>query len=156
MKLQDKLNNEKFLPDERSRNIEEIEKLLDLAENCEREINNLKGRNDLLRISLVFLLLIAPFLGLLIVAENTFVAEKNHVAVGVFASIFFLGVSIVNINRMSSVYEALSKEKRAYRRVVGVVQEVLPYYLLEMSVLERVRFEVRLAKLDIVDTKEGE
>lgn len=144
--IDNKINNNEsadnaFLLDRRKATIEELYKLLETAESIEKNEYFLSRRRDFLSILMFLAALSISFLTLL-PSTISFVSTTAFYVI-VMVIIFATTASLLKISK------EYNKEKRALEKIVSVIQEIVPYYLNNMSVIERANFEVKLARMNI-------
>ena len=52
---------------------------------------------------------------------------------------------------INDLAKKLKKEKRAFNKILDIIQDIAPFSYKHMSVLERANIEAQLARLDIVN-----
>lgn len=135
-------------------NVDNIEKLLSMAEESEKQIFKLQQNLFVYNFSLVITTVIAVFVLVWQIVGKLF--GDYNLAVLISSILIFLCLIIFFGFKIEADNRIYKKEKIAFETTLSVVQELLPYYLDRMSVLEQTIFKVRLSKLDIVVTETNE
>lgn len=123
--------------------LEELEKLLNTAEKIEIKKNSISQKISTIVIRMIIIFIV--YNSIVFLGSNY---SYNKDLIVPIAITFTLIVSL-EVYNCSKFYKEYIKEKRALNKIVGTIQEVLPYHLKDMTVLAKANFEVRLARMNI-------
>ena len=129
---------------------QEINQLLTTAKNIESDIERLTQVSFALY--LLFLLLAFVFIIIL-----NYLPYQNDGNTWVFIAsliLFFASIILVT-NTLRKILIKRNKEKRAFKKIVAIIQDTVPFYYKEMSVLEKANIETQIARLDIVSSSDN-
>ncbi len=124
--------------------IKELDKLLETADDIEKRKYRLSQRI----FSSLAIAIAIPIISI-IIWQPFFDTLSFSLFVKVFLILVVCLLFTLSILTADQAYEDHLKEKRAFRKLSGIIQEVIPFYFKNMTVLEKANFEVKLARMDI-------